>query len=142
MNFLSGTHLGSFLGDDATGGSSDPNSPVITLSTDSTALPTVPPMPLATSDAQPVATTPSSPMQFTSPQPLAVVDPGLPPATIIPTVIPPAPSFFQKNKVLVLGGALVAAYLMFGKGGSSAPAKARGKRKSFSGRRKFHARRR
>lgn len=150
MNFLSGNHLGSFLGDDATGGSADPNSPVITLSTDSTALPTVPPAPLATSDAQPVPTTPSSPMQFTSPEPLAVVDPGLPPPTVLtPTVVvPPAPSFFAQNKALVIGGALLAAYLMFGKGGSSAPAKSRGKargksrgKRRYSGRRKFHARR-
>lgn len=145
MNFLSGNHLGSFLGDDATGGSSDPNSPVITLSTDSTALPTVPPMPLATSDAQPVATTPSSPMQFTSPQPLAVVDPGLPPETIIPTVMPvPVPSFFAQNKAIVIGGALLAAFLFFGKSGgtSTKAAPTRGKRRGVSGRKKFHRRRR
>lgn len=137
--------LGSFLGDDATGGSADPNSPVIALTNPSSPLPTVPPAPLATSDAQPVPTTPSSPMQFTAPEPLAVVDPGLPPPTVIPqVVVAPTPTGMSNTKIMLIGGALLGAYLMFAKGGSSksaAPAKHRRKAR-YSGRRKFHHRRR
>lgn len=137
--------LGSFLGDDATGGSADPNSPVIALTNPSSPLPTVPPTPLATSDAQPVPTTPSSPMQFSAPEPLAVVDPGLPPPTVLaPVVVAPAPSFFAQHKAMVIGAGLLAAYLMFNKGGSTkAAAPAKHRRKSrYTGRRKFHHRRR
>lgn len=115
MSFLSGNHLGSlgFLGDDATGGSSDPNTPVINLTTNTDALPTNGPTPLATTSATDVPTTPSDPMTFSAPVPLAVVDPNS-----IPTAPPPVvtvaatPKSNSNTKLLLIGAGLLGVYLL------------------------------
>lgn len=128
MSFLNGNHLGSlgFLGDDSTGGSADPNTPVVNLTTNTDALPTNPPTPLATADATDVPTTPSDPLQFTSPTPLAVVDPNTLLQTPVPApvVIAPTPTAGANQKAMLIGVGVLGLFLLARSGtfsSSSAP---------------------
>ena len=117
MSFLSGNHLGSlgFLGDDSTGGSADPNTPVINLTTQTDALPTNSPTALATANATDVPTTPSDPMQYTSPTPLAVVDPNTlnqVAAAAPAVVIAPTAQASTNQKAFLIGAGVLGLFLL------------------------------